>query len=147
ADGVQNQSDDRKVRLNSQQTQPVNVLLKQLDDYVAKVKASLALIWPANVPSSFGILVVILAAVGAIGYCGASEKPNRDAAQEKRQQKAQNEPEKGQQEVQNESKRAALETEQRNRCLAEQKRWSIVSASQIQINDASLTGIGNNDYN
>ena len=44
-------------------------------------------------------------------------------------------------------KRAALEAEQRNRCLAEQKRWSIVSASQIQISDASLTGIGNTDYN
>ena len=82
----------------------------------------------------------------AIGYFGASEKPNERAAQEKRQQGAQNEPEKGQQEAQNELKRAAIEAEQRNRCLAEQERWSIVSASQIEISDASLTGIGNNDY-
>jgi hypothetical protein len=145
--GVQTQSDDRKVGSNSQQPQPVDVLLKQLEDYVAKVKASLARLWPANVSPSFGILVVILAALVAIGYFGASEKPNENAAQEKGQQEAQNEPEKGQQEAPNESKRATLEPEQRNRCIAEQERWSIVSASQIEISDASLTGIGNSDYN
>jgi hypothetical protein len=145
--GLQTQSNDRKVGSNSQQIQPVHVLLKQLEYYLAKVKASLTRLWPANVSPSFGILVVILAALVAIGYFAASEKPNENATQEKGQQEAQNGPEKGQQEVQNESKRAALEAEQRNRCLAEQERWSIVSAPQVKISDASLTAIGNNDYN
>jgi hypothetical protein len=145
--GLQTHSNDRKVGSNSQQTQPVDVLLKQLEHYFAKVKASLARLWPENVSPSFGILVVILAALVAIGYFGASEKPDENAAQEKRQQEAQDEPEKKQQEAQNESERTAVEAEQRNRCQAEHERWSIVSASQIEISDVSLTGIGNSDYN
>lgn len=74
--GLQTHSNDRKVGSNSQQTQPVDVLLKQLKHYFTKVKASLARLWPANVSPSFGILVVILAALVAIGYLGASEKPD-----------------------------------------------------------------------
>jgi hypothetical protein len=76
------------------------------------------------------IIVIFLAALVTIGYFSAGEKASENAAQRK-----------------NEQERTAFEAEQRNRCLAEQKRWSIVSASQIEISDASLTGIGNNDYN
>ena len=93
--GLQTQSDDRKVRSNSQQTQPVDVLSKQLEYYLAKAKASLTRLWPANVSPSFGILVVILAALVAIGYFGASEKPSENATREKGQQEAHNGPEKG----------------------------------------------------
>ncbi len=78
------------------------------------------------------LIVLILAAVVAIGYFWPSEKASENAAQEKKQQEAENEHE-----------RAA----QRTRCQAEQKRWSIVSASQIEISDPSLTEVGDNDYN
>jgi hypothetical protein len=74
------------------------------------------------------LVVLILATLIAIGYFWPSE----NAAQEKKQQEAENEHER---------------TAQRNRCQAEQKRWSIVSASQIEISEPSLTGIGNDDYN
>ena len=78
------------------------------------------------------LIVLILAALVAIGYFWPSEKAGENAAQEKKQQQAENEHER---------------TEQRARCQAEQKRWSVVSASQIEISNASLTAIGNNDYN
>jgi hypothetical protein len=78
------------------------------------------------------LIVLILAALVAIGYLWPNEKASENAAQEKKQQEAENEHER---------------TAQRTRCQAEQKRWSIVSASQIEISDASLTGIGNDDYN
>jgi hypothetical protein len=82
------------------------------------------------------LIVLFLAALLAIGYFWTSEKASENvsenAAQENKQQESENEQER---------------TAQRNRCLAEQKRWSIVSASQIEIGDAALTGIGNNDYN
>jgi hypothetical protein len=78
------------------------------------------------------LVVLILATLVAIGYFWPSEKVGENAAQEKKQQ-----------EVENEHERTA----QRNRCQAEQKRWSIVSASQIEISEPSLTGIGNDDYN
>jgi Tfp pilus assembly protein PilE len=78
------------------------------------------------------LIVLILAVLVAIGYLWSSEKASENAAQEKKQQEAENENER---------------TAQRSRCQAEQKRWSIVSASQIEISDASLTAIGNNDYN
>jgi hypothetical protein len=78
------------------------------------------------------LIVLILAALVAIGYLWPSEKASQNSAQEKKQQEAENEGE---------------QTAQRTRCQAEQKRWSIVSASQIEIGDPSLTGIGNDDYN
>jgi hypothetical protein len=78
------------------------------------------------------LIALILAALVAIGHFWPSEKASENAAQEKKQQEAENEHER---------------TAQRNRCQAEQKRWSIVSASQIEISDPSLTGIGNSDYN
>jgi hypothetical protein len=78
------------------------------------------------------LIVVILAVLVAIGYFWASEEADENAAQEKKQQETENEHER---------------TVQRDRCQAEQKRWSIVSGSQIDISDSSLTAIGNNDYN
>ena len=77
------------------------------------------------------LIVLILAAVVAISYFWTSENASENAAQGKEQQEAENEHER---------------TAQRTRCQAEQKRWSIVSASQIEISDASMAGIGNDDY-
>ena len=92
----------------------------------------LGIIWAPHVSPSFRIVAVILAALVAIGYFWPSKKASENAVQQKKQQEAENEQERA---------------EQRSRCQAEQKRWSIVSASQIEISDASLTGIGNSDYN
>jgi hypothetical protein len=78
------------------------------------------------------LIVAILAVLVAIGYFWASEEDGENAAPEKKQQEAENEHER---------------RVQRDRCQAEQKRWSIVSGSQIDISDPSLTAIGNNDYN
>ena len=78
------------------------------------------------------LIVLILVAVVAIGYFWPGEKAGENAAQEKTQQEAENEYER---------------TAKRSRCQAEQKRWSIISASQIEISDTSLIGIGNDDYN
>jgi hypothetical protein len=85
-----------------------------------------------NWKGTTALIALILAALVAIGYFWPREKAGENAAQEKKQQEAENERER---------------TVQRNRCQAEQKRWSIVSPSQIKISDASLTGIGNDDYN
>jgi hypothetical protein len=92
----------------------------------------LGIVWAPHVSPSFRIVAVILAALGAIGYFWPSENASENPVQEKKQQEAENEQERA---------------EHRSRCQAEQKRWSVVSASQIEISDASLTGIGNNDYN
>lgn len=97
-----------------------------------KVKNIARRISSSNWKGTTVLIVLILAALVAIGYFWPSEKAGENAAQEKKQQEAENEHER---------------TVQRNRCQAEQKRWSIVSASQIEISDASLTGIGNDDYN
>src|SRR5262249_11735527 len=78
------------------------------------------------------LIVLTLAALVAIGYFWPREEARENAAQEKEQREAENEHER---------------IAQRNRCQAGQKRWSIVSASQIEISDALLTGIGNDDYN
>jgi Tfp pilus assembly protein PilE len=78
------------------------------------------------------LIVAILAALVAIGYFWRNERVGENAALEKKQLEAENEHER---------------TTQRTRCQAEQKRWSIVPTSQIEISDASLTGIGNDDYN
>ncbi len=92
----------------------------------------LGIVWAPHVSPPFRIVAVILAALVAIGYFWPSKNASENAVQEKKQQEAENEQERA---------------EQRSRCHAEQKRWSIVSASQIEISDASLTGIGNSDYN
>jgi len=42
---------------------------------------------------------------------------------------------------------AIAEAKPRTCCQYEQGQWSNESASQIEISDSSLTGIGNNDYN
>src|SRR5262249_11338178 len=77
------------------------------------------------------LVVLILATLAAIGYFWPSEKVGENAAEEQKQQVAENEYER---------------TAQRNRCQAEHKRWSIVPASQIEISEPSLRAIGNDDY-
>jgi membrane protein implicated in regulation of membrane protease activity len=96
----------------------------------------LGIVWAPHVSPSLRIVAVILAALVAIGYFWPGEKASENAPQEKKQQ-----------EVENEQERKMFEAEQRKDCQAEQKRWSIVSTSQIEISDASLTGIGDSDYN
>jgi hypothetical protein len=74
-------------------------------------------------------IVLILAALVA-GYFWPEH-----AVQEKKQEEAKNEQER------------IAEAGQRTRCQYEQEQWSNESASQIEISDSSLTGIGNYDYN
>jgi hypothetical protein len=88
----------------------------------------LGIVWAPHVSRSFGIAAVILAALVAIGYFWPSEKASENSPQEKKQQEAKNE-------------------QRRTHCQYEQEQWSIESASQIEISDPSLTGIGNSDYN
>jgi len=77
------------------------------------------------------ILIVLIITALVATHFWASEKASENAEENK------------QQEAENEHERTA----QRNRCQAEQKRWSMVSASQIEICDTLLIGIGNNGYN
>jgi hypothetical protein len=90
-----------------------------------KVKNSGRRIFSLNWKETTALIVLTLAALVAIW---ASEKSSENAAQEKQQQQAEN-------------------AHDRNHCQFEQERWSIVSASEIEISDVSLTGIGNDDYN
>ena len=62
-DHLKIQSNDWKSGSNSQQTQPTDNPSKQLEDYFATVKASLAQLWVPLVSPSFGIVAVILAVV------------------------------------------------------------------------------------
>jgi hypothetical protein len=81
------------------------------------------------------VLIVLILAAWVAGYFWPSNRASENAAQEKKQQ-----------ETKNEQERIA-EAEQRTHCQYEQGQWSIESASQIEISDPSLTGIGNYDYN
>ena len=81
------------------------------------------------------VLIVLILAAWVAGYFSPSDRASKNAAQEKKQQ-----------ETKNEQERIA-EAKQRTRCQYEQGQWSIESASQIEISDPSLTGIGNYDYN
>jgi hypothetical protein len=88
--------------------------------------------WKENWKETTVPIVLILAALVA-GYFRPSDRASENAAQEKKQQVTENERER---------------TTQRTRCEYEQQEpWSTESASQIEISDSSLTGIGNYDYN
>jgi hypothetical protein len=95
-----------------------------------------AIIWALVAFPSLRIAALILVVGGVIIYYSASEK----AAQEQKQDEA-----KKQQE------QAAFEARQHAYCQAEQKRWTIVPASQIDIRNPSLTqgqlyGVINDEY-
>jgi len=97
-------------------------------------------IWALVVFPSFRVVAVILVVLGVVAYFVTSEK----AAQEQKQQDAKKAQEQEQQ-------RVAFEAEQKDYCQAEQKRWTIVPASQIEIRSPSLTqgqfyGVINDDY-
>src|SRR5215469_4104695 len=81
------------------------------------------------------VLIVLILATLVAGYFWPSNRASENAAQEKKQL-----------ETKNEQDRKA-EAKQRTRCEFEQGQSSIESASQIEISDPSLTGIGNYDYN
>jgi hypothetical protein len=79
-------------------------------------------------------IVLILAALLA-GYFWPSNRASENAVYEKKQQVTVNERER------------IAAAEQTTRCQVEQEQWSNESASQIEISDPSLTGMGNYDYN
>jgi hypothetical protein len=88
--------------------------------------------WKENWKETTVLIVLILAALVA-GYFWPSHRASENAAHDKKQQETENEHER---------------TTQRTRCEYEQREpWSTESASQIEISDSSLTGIGNYDYN
>jgi hypothetical protein len=90
--------------------------------------------WKENWKETTVLIVLILAALVA-GYFWPSDRASENAAQEKKQQVAEN------------KHKQIAAAEQRTRCEYEQEPWSNESASQIEISDPSLTGIGNYDYN
>jgi hypothetical protein len=81
------------------------------------------------------VLIVLILAALVTGYFWPSDRASENAAQEKKQQVAENKHEQ------------IAAAEQRTRCEYEQEPWSNESASQIEISDPSLTGVGNYDYN
>jgi hypothetical protein len=91
--------------------------------FVAAVALVIGVIWALVVSRSFRIVVLILAALGAGAYFMASEK----AAQENRQEAAKKERED-----------AEFALKKKAFCEAEQKRWTTVATSQIEIRGASL---------
>jgi hypothetical protein len=80
-------------------------------------------IWLLVISRAFRIVALILVAVGAVVYFSASQK----AEQEQRQEA-----------VKKEQERIASEAKHKEYCQAEQKRWSAVAATQIEIRGASL---------
>ena len=93
------------------------------------------IIWALVVFPSFRVVAVILVVLGTVAYYTMSEK----AEQERKQQetvKAQQEVVKAQEDQQ---ARIKFEADQKAYCQAEQKRWTIVPASQIEIRNPSLT--------
>src|ERR1022692_4124463 len=84
-------------------------------------------IWALVVFPSFRIVAIILVALGVGGYFVLSEKDERENKQLEAA-KAQEE----------QHRKIEFEAEQKDYCQAEQKKWAIVSASQIEIRDPSL---------
>lgn len=85
------------------------------------------LIWMLVVFPSFRVVALILVVLGVSSYYVLSDKAEREQKQQA-VQKAQ----------EDERQRSAFEAEQKAYCEAEQKRWTIVPASQIEIRNPSL---------
>ena len=81
------------------------------------------------------VLIVLILAALAAGYFWPSDRSSENATHAKKQQETKNERE------------GIAAAEQTTRCEFEQEQWSNESASQIEISDSSLTGVGNYDYN
>ena len=88
----------------------------------------IGVIWGLVVSRSFRVVVLILVALGAVFYFSASER----AAQEQKQEATKNARDEEQQ-------RITFETEQKEYCQAERKRWSIVLPPQIEIRNQTFT--------
>jgi len=95
---------------------------------VVPLAVLIGIIWMLVVSPSFRVVAVILVVLGTIAYCTISEKAER---QQKEQEavKAQ----------EDQQARIKFEADQKAYCQAEQKRWAIVPASQIEIRNTSLT--------
>src|SRR5262245_3201203 len=85
-------------------------------------------IWASVAFPSFCVSAVILIALGVFGFYALSNNAEREQKQQAAQ-KARDD----------EQQRIAFEAEQKAYCQAEQKRWTIVPAAQIEIRNPSLT--------
>src|ERR1039458_9694887 len=87
----------------------------------------IGLIWMLVIFPSFRVVALILVVLGTVAYYTMSEKAERE---QKRQEavKAQ----------EDQQARIKFEADQKAYCQAEQKRWTIVTASQIEIRNPSL---------
>jgi Tfp pilus assembly protein PilE len=95
---------------------------------VVPLAVLIGVIWALVVFPSFRVVAVILAVLGTVAYYTMSEK----AEKERKQQEAVKERE-------DQQARIKFEADQKAYCQAEQKRWTIVPASQIEIRNPSLT--------
>jgi len=91
---------------------------------IIPVVVFVGVIWALVVFPSFRVVAVILFGLGLVAYFALSEK----AAQDQKEQAAKKEQE-----------RITFEAEQRDYCKDEQKRWTIVPGSMIELRNASLT--------
>ncbi len=88
----------------------------------------IGIIWAFVAFPSFRVVAVVLVVLCTVAYCTLSEK----AEKERKEQEAV----KAQEDQQ---ARIKFEADQKAFCQAEQKRWTIVPASQIEIRNPSLT--------
>jgi len=98
---------------------------------IAPFAVLLAFIWALVVFPSFRIAVLILLVLCVGAFYWARDR----AAQEQKQ------------EAHKEQERVAFEAERKEYCQAEQKRWTIVSPSQIELRGASLKQPPNDGIN
>jgi Tfp pilus assembly protein PilE len=94
---------------------------------VVSLAVLIGLIWMLVVFPSFRIVALILVVLGAVAYYTMREKAEREQKQQEAA-KAQ----------EDQQARIKFEADQKAYCQAEQKRWTIVPASQIEIRNPSL---------
>jgi len=107
---------------------------------VVSLAVLIGIIWMLVVFPSFRVVALILVVLGAVAYYTMSE----NADHERKQQEAVKAQEDQQAQIKFEADQVAY-------CQAEQKRWTIVPASQIEIRNPSLTpeqfyGSASNDF-
>jgi hypothetical protein len=95
---------------------------------VVPLAVLMGIIWMLVVFPSFRVVAVILVVLGTVIYYTMSEKAEKEQKQ--------HEVVKAQEDQQ---ARIKLVADQKAYCQAEQKRWTIVPASQIEIRNPSLT--------
>jgi Tfp pilus assembly protein PilE len=94
---------------------------------VVPLAVLIGLIWMLVVFPSFRVVALILVVLGTVAYYTMREKADREQKQQEAV-KAQ----------EDQQARIKFEADQKAYCQAEQKRWTIVPASQIEIRNPSL---------